>query len=525
MRSKKIPAVAAVLAGASLAWAAPSLSVLAPYTGETSSEARAITPDGQWIVGKSGTDRGLLWNVSSPAAPINVLGGTMQAGYLTGIAYRTEPNQNRQELVMLGNSNAGTVGPTYWFYRPADQTWGAKLRWTGEVNALPASNALASHATQSDAVFATWGRAASNQIKVEKVWGQSDTAPISTIQDQKSTTAESGTQAISQTGRAVGWRKQDLGAGLVACNYVADFSDDGSAGNLAVAYFGGLTPGSTAGQAWAISADGSIVCGYSPVGDGRTGNWPYKAALNADRSLASIVELKSLNAAATDNQGIVYAMSADGRWGVGRDYSFGQDRAVLWDLQNPTQLPTDLTAVATQLGVLGEFAAGNGLRRAYSVGVDADQNVCIVGLGVTAAGGTRGFLLVFPPGVTLGACCVASGFSRSCSMATVDNCPNPTINWHEGQSCAAVCPACSIPFADVDFDSDVDQTDLAFLQTCFTGPLASPSSITGPCKCLDRDVNDQITPDDAAAFEACATGPGVAWVAGAPCVPGDGTLP
>ncbi len=69
----------------------------------------------------------------------------------------------------------------------------------------------------------------------------------------------------------------------------------------------------------------------------------------------TIVELPSLNAAATSNAGIVYGMSADGRWGVGRDYSFGADRAVLWDLQSLTVL--DLTAFATEQGMLGDFLA------------------------------------------------------------------------------------------------------------------------------------------------------------------------
>jgi hypothetical protein len=71
---------------------------------------------------------------------------------------------------MFGKTN-GTVGPTFWFYRPSDGTFGPKLRHTNEVNALPASNALASYTGQADAVFATWGRANQNQIKVEKVWG------------------------------------------------------------------------------------------------------------------------------------------------------------------------------------------------------------------------------------------------------------------------------------------------------------------------------------------------------------------
>ncbi len=82
MRGTRFLSVVVFLTGASLAWAEASLTELAPYGTETSSEGNSITPDGQWIVGNSGggENRGVLWSASNPSAPINVLGGSMQAG-------------------------------------------------------------------------------------------------------------------------------------------------------------------------------------------------------------------------------------------------------------------------------------------------------------------------------------------------------------------------------------------------------------------------------------------------------------
>jgi endonuclease I len=65
--------------------------------------------------------------------------------------------------------------------------------------------------------------------------------------------------------------------------------------------------------------------------------------------------------------------------------------------------------------------------------------------------------------------------------------------------------SCPTPFADNDGDGDVDQTDFAALQLCFSGDSAAATD----CYCFDRDGTGTVNDLDFAAFEACYTGPGV----------------
>ncbi|MGQ9650170.1 MAG: IPT/TIG domain-containing protein [Phycisphaerae bacterium] len=74
---------------------------------------------------------------------------------------------------------------------------------------------------------------------------------------------------------------------------------------------------------------------------------------------------------------------------------------------------------------------------------------------------------------------------------------------------------CNDPFADVDGDGDVDQTDFAVFQLCYTGSGQGPVPTTPHyCKCLDVDgaggqPDDDIDQGDFNKFEACASGPGI----------------
>lgn len=78
---------------------------------------------------------------------------------------------------------------------------------------------------------------------------------------------------------------------------------------------------------------------------------------------------------------------------------------------------------------------------------------------------------------------------------------------------------CNVPFADLDDDGDVDQTDFGAFQRCY---MSSPFDWDN-CHCLDRaGEHDVIDTDDLWAFEACATGPGIAFDVDNPpenCVP------
>ncbi len=70
---------------------------------------------------------------------------------------------------------------------------------------------------------------------------------------------------------------------------------------------------------------------------------------------------------------------------------------------------------------------------------------------------------------------------------------------------------CPTPFADADEDGDVDQSDFAVFQACYTGSPAS-GSITENCRCFNRHGGDDDVDElDLQEFEKCATGPGIPW--------------
>lgn len=67
-------------------------------------------------------------------------------------------------------------------------------------------------------------------------------------------------------------------------------------------------------------------------------------------------------------------------------------------------------------------------------------------------------------------------------------------------------PACSDPFADLDGDGDVDQSDFGLFQACFTGPEATAPRA---CKCADSNKDARVDSHDLQVFEGCASGPSV----------------
>lgn len=79
-------------------------------------------------------------------------------------------------------------------------------------------------------------------------------------------------------------------------------------------------------------------------------------------------------------------------------------------------------------------------------------------------------------------------------------------------------PACQCthdPVFDVDDDGDVDQTDFAVFQTCFTGAGGEGfENLSIDCQCMDVTgisgaPDRSIASDDYGIFEQCASGPGV----------------
>lgn len=123
-----------------------------------------------------------------------------------------------------------------------------------------------------------------------------------------------------------------------------------------------------------------------------------------------------------------------------------------------------------------------------------------------------------------GACC--NHDTGVCiSTGTVQECDGLGGEFHLFRMCGDI--DCyrnpPIPFADADRDHDVDQSDFATFQACFTGE--SGGILNPDCGLFDRDdggVGDgDIDRDDLLAFEDCATGPGVPFDPNHPgdCVP------
>jgi len=120
--------------------------------------------------------------------------------------------------------------------------------------------------------------------------------------------------------------------------------------------------------------------------------------------------------------------------------------------------------------------------------------------------------------------------SASGQLACVELCGNGIDDDQDGlidcrdPDCGgdAAC-ACAEPFADLDGDFDVDQSDFGLWQGCFTGGLGSPWTYDpAQCGCLDRDDVDgngvfdravdgdgYIDHDDLALFDNCRRGPGI----------------
>ena len=121
---------------------------------------------------------------------------------------------------------------------------------------------------------------------------------------------------------------------------------------------------------------------------------------------------------------------------------------------------------------------------------------------------------------TPGACCRTD--TAICEDEVLEtNCTGDDI-WHGGQICDDIL-CCPKPWADIDFDDDVDQLDFAAFQLCLghTAPTWPAA-----CECFNKDntggSTDIIDGMDFAEFKACATGPDAPMNLGSPpagCTP------
>jgi hypothetical protein len=228
----------------------------------------------------------------------------------------------------------------------------------------------------------------SNSWPATVAWGTKSAGKPDTLQ----------LNGISSNGRAVGWRRN--GTSLVYSNYVADWK---GATTPALWNFTGLDS-TTAGQAFSVSADGTIIFGLSPKGaaTGST-NYGYKAVFNATMpGPATQLSTNPLpnfpDTAGSTNLAVPYGCTPDGKYAVGMNCR-GSEKAVLWDTSNPNSARwtiVDLTDVAAANGILNGFSR---LSRAYSVGTNAAGALVIAGVGrdINSPANTRAFLMTVSP--------------------------------------------------------------------------------------------------------------------------------
>ena len=361
--------------------------------GDSSNEGRALSPDARWVTGVSGS-RGFIYNTQTTNLFNVVSADNAQATALTGLGYRTQAGQ--QEIVVSGlASNAFST--TNWFtvFMTTNGTsFANKVQISGgtiKVPVLPLANGLAG--TSSNVFYATWSDNNASDYQ-EYVGRYSNAWPVVPQWDIKGIPkpTPAGMNGISSAGRAVGWR------GNPKASYVLDWNGGGSTSPW---FFTGLD-GTTAGEALAVSADGTEIYGRSPVLDGRPGSWGYKktvaATMPGPAAELSVDELPNFldTDGASGSAAAPYGCTADGKFAVGTSYR-GLETAVLWDTRdsNPARWTvTDLTTLAQANGGLNSFTR---LVRAYSVVSNAGANLTITGYGLDGSGSKRAFIMTVPP--------------------------------------------------------------------------------------------------------------------------------
>lgn len=115
---------------------------------------------------------------------------------------------------------------------------------------------------------------------------------------------------------------------------------------------------------------------------------------------------------------------------------------------------------------------------------------------------------------TEGACCLPD---TSCAVMAESECLAQDGRFQGTNTTCEETVCCAYPFADVDFDDDVDQDDFGAYQLCYNGSGAAPTG----CECFDRNNDGKVDATDFAAFADCFTGANVPWSASITpsCVP------
>jgi hypothetical protein len=363
-----------------------ALTAIAPLPGDTSNEARAMTPDGQWVVGVSGA-RGFLCAVDTAAVFNVVAPGAGQSTILTGVGCRMHGGV--RQVVM-----SGLAGGWYSaFMTVSGQTFSGGVQSSGgtiKAPHIPLANGLAG--TSTDVFYSAWSddNPSDYQEYVGRFSGAWPMTPQWSVKGIPKPTP-AGVNGISATGRAVGWRGNPRAA------YVLDWNGTGTP----TPWFLGGLDGTTAGEAFCVSSNGTTIFGQSPVRDGRPGRWGCKTVLAATMPgpAAQLSTNELPNFPDTDGAGgsgsVPYGCTADGQHAVGMSYR-GAEKAVLWNTGDPNPsrwTVIDLTEAARANAQLNGFVR---LARAYSVARTAAGGLVVTGSGVDAGGTSRAWLMALP---------------------------------------------------------------------------------------------------------------------------------
>lgn len=384
-----------IASGANAVFGAATMWTIDPLGTDTVTEGRAITSNGI-VAGISGA-QGIAWRPTTPVAGTTTLmnssdGASSQAS--SGIGYRTVNGQS--QLVAEGLTSSG-----YNWYSSLDDgaTWGPKNRPTNLYSpySLPTANSLAATPSSDTyyGVFSDTGNLNSlgNTMYIMKLSGGSSPNYVAARTGPEKgqvgvASAKGNLTGVSYTGLAVG-RARTVSGSSVYRNYTLQYTGTGTP---TAGTFNGLD-GTNAGEAWAISGDGTQIFGWSPTAALPGSLLPYKYTVGG-----AITALPLLpGTTGSTSLGLAYGASEHGDYAVGYDY-VGVTRAAIWSKLNDPNSANwqvqDLTTLASTLGVLGPFSV---LTKAYSVAVATDGSLWITGIGSLASGGaTRGFVMNIP---------------------------------------------------------------------------------------------------------------------------------
>ena len=383
-------AVLTVAAGATIALG-QSLTALPKITHPTSGAKvgvypRGITPDGRFVGGTAGLgfnsdgqDTGFVYDAATGVAGPIVAGSVNTS--VDGIGYWTDGTTTK--VVVVGANN--TWQSLSWW--DTSSTWDGTADWAknrrNDVNYFGSGmNRVAGTSNSATGLLHAVFQTNAFQVNVDAFNG-TGFADYS----YKSTTNETTMHGVSNEGLSVGVRGGRM-------FYNGPYVGSGTAPN---GYIAAGPDGTDTGALYDIADDGSIMGGYGQVA-GKSGMYPF--VYDGTTSY----ELPGLGGSVVSaTNGVVYAIAPNGDYAVGMDYSYGIEKAVLWDLRDLSNIQAiDLTQFAIDHGILGPFT-GN-LRRGTAIGIDAQGNPVIAGVGYAGsleASGWTGFVMVVPEPATL----------------------------------------------------------------------------------------------------------------------------